>query len=47
MTTYTIEEVTKAAKAYFGGDEMAANVWIRKYCLKNEANYALKCIYFI
>ena len=30
------EEVLRAAIAYFGGDELAANVWINKYALKDS-----------
>jgi ribonucleoside-diphosphate reductase alpha chain len=36
MKTYTKEEVEKATLDYFNGDELAANVWITKYCLKNK-----------
>ena len=34
--TYTHEEVMKAATAYFKGDELAANVWLNKYALKDS-----------
>ncbi|GHT67121.1 ribonucleoside-diphosphate reductase, adenosylcobalamin-dependent [Bacteroidia bacterium] len=34
--TYTHDEVVAAAKAYFGGDEMAADVWVNKYALKDS-----------
>lgn len=33
--TYSIEEVIEASKKYFDGDQMAAEVWVRKYCLKD------------
>lgn len=33
---YTKKEVLKEVTAYFGGDELAATVWIDKYALKNE-----------
>ena len=33
---YTYEEVLRASKEYFGGDEMAAKVWVSKYALKNS-----------
>lgn len=33
--TYTLEEVKKEALDYFSGDELATNVWMDKYCLKN------------
>lgn len=36
MKTYTREEVEKATLEYFGQDELASNVWITKYCLKNK-----------
>jgi len=32
-------EIEKATLQYFGGDELATDVWIRKYCLKDENNY--------
>ncbi len=34
-TTCTFEEALKASTEYFGGDELAANVWINKYSLKD------------
>lgn len=34
--TYTHEEVMKASTAYFDGDELAANVWLNKYALKDS-----------
>ena len=33
--TYSREEAFEASLTYFGGDELAANVWINKYCLKD------------
>lgn len=33
---YTREEAVKASLEYFGGDELAANVWINKYALKDS-----------
>ncbi len=35
--TYTFQEALKASIRYFGGDELAANVWINKYALKDSA----------
>lgn len=35
-TTYSIEEAVKAATTYFNGDELAANVWVNKYALKDS-----------
>lgn len=37
LTSYTYEEVVKAASEYFRGDELAANVWVNKYALKDSA----------
>ncbi len=36
VTTYTQEEAFKAATEYFNGDELAANVWVNKYALKDS-----------
>ena len=35
-TTYSFEEVLAFAKEYFRGDDLAANVWINKYALKDS-----------
>ncbi|MAY85049.1 MAG: ribonucleoside-diphosphate reductase, adenosylcobalamin-dependent [Flavobacteriales bacterium] len=35
--TYEYTEVVKAATEYFKGDELAANVWVNKYALKDSA----------
>lgn len=35
-TTYSYEEVLESAKKYFKGDDLAANVWINKYALKDS-----------
>jgi ribonucleoside-diphosphate reductase alpha chain len=37
ISTYTYEEAFAASKEYFNGDELAANVWINKYALKDSA----------
>ena len=37
--TYTKQQVEKATLDYFNGDKLARDVWIRKYCLKDENNY--------
>jgi ribonucleoside-diphosphate reductase alpha chain len=37
--TYTEAQVKKAALEYFNGDTLAADVWIKKYCLKDENTY--------
>jgi ribonucleoside-diphosphate reductase alpha chain len=40
---YSYDEVYNATLEYFGGDELAANVWISKYCLQdNNDNYLEK-----
>ena len=37
---YTLKEVKKETLKYFRGDELATNVWIDKYCLKDDkGNY--------
>jgi ribonucleoside-diphosphate reductase alpha chain len=36
---YSKQDVEKAALQYFKGDELAAHVWAKKYCLKDEINY--------
>ena len=36
MKTHTRAEVEKATLEYFEQDELATNVWITKYCLKNK-----------
>ena len=40
---YNEEEVKKATKAYFDGDDLATNVFMTKYCLRNkEGEYVEK-----
>lgn len=34
--TYTYEEAVEATLAYFGGDRLAAQVWVSKYALKDS-----------
>lgn len=36
MKTYSFDEALKDATDYFNGDELAANVWINKYALKDS-----------
>ena len=36
LTKYTQEEILKSATEYFNGDELAANVWMNKYALKDS-----------
>ncbi|MBL4709457.1 MAG: adenosylcobalamin-dependent ribonucleoside-diphosphate reductase [Flavobacteriales bacterium] len=35
--TYTYDEVIQSTTEYFQGDELAANVWLNKYALKDSA----------
>lgn len=35
-TTYTYEEAYAASLTYFGGDELAARVWVSKYAMKDS-----------
>ncbi len=39
---YTYEQAFKASLEYFNGDELAANIWIGKYCLKNDKGELLE-----
>ncbi|MDE6277641.1 MAG: adenosylcobalamin-dependent ribonucleoside-diphosphate reductase, partial [Muribaculaceae bacterium] len=34
--TYSFEEAFEASREYFGGDELAARVWVSKYALKDS-----------
>jgi len=34
--TYTFDEAFEATKSYFGGDELAARVWVSKYAMKDS-----------
>lgn len=36
LVVYTNEEILEKATAYFGGDTLAANVWMNKYALKDS-----------
>lgn len=36
MNTYTKEEAMQASKDYFGGDELASEVFVNKYAMKNK-----------
>ncbi len=36
MATYNFDEAFKASTEYFGGDELAAKVWVSKYALKDS-----------
>ncbi|MDA3779740.1 MAG: adenosylcobalamin-dependent ribonucleoside-diphosphate reductase [Bacteroidales bacterium] len=37
--TYSEQEVVKSTLTYFNGDQLAVDVWKRKYCLKDNKNY--------
>lgn len=37
MKKFSREEVFASTLKYFDGDELAANVWINKYCLKDKS----------
>jgi len=39
LKTYSKQEVEKATLQYFKGDSLASDVWMKKYCLKDEKNY--------
>src|ERR1035437_1020761 len=39
LNNYPKQEIEKATLKYFKGDELATDVWIRKYCLKDTNNY--------
>ena len=34
--TYSFDEAFQASLAYFGGDELAARVWVNKYAMKDS-----------
>ena len=39
LKKYSFDDVRKETLKYFNGDELATDVWIRKYCLKSENTY--------
>jgi len=39
---YSLDEVRKATLEYFEGDELCANIWIEKYCLKDNDDNLLE-----
>ena len=39
LKSYSKQDVEKSALQYFKNDELAAHVWMKKYCLKDEKNY--------
>ena len=36
LTSYEYDDVIEKAKEYFNGDDLAANVWVSKYALKDS-----------
>lgn len=43
MTTYTFDDAFRASTEYFGGDELAAKVWVSKYALKDSFGNIYEC----
>ncbi len=43
VQTYTFQEALEASTAYFNGDELAANVWVNKYALKDSYGHIYEC----
>ncbi len=41
--TYTYDEAFKASLSYFGGDELAARVWVNKYAMKDSQGNIYEC----
>ncbi len=41
--TFTYEEAVAGASEYFKGDDLAANVWVNKYALKDSAGNIYEC----
>ena len=39
LKNYSKQEVEKSTLQYFKGDSLATDVWIKKYCLKDDKNY--------
>ena len=36
---FTKDEIKKATLEYFNGDELATDVWMKKYCLKDNDDF--------
>lgn len=43
LKTYTHEEALRASQAYFKGDDLAAQVWLNKYALKDSEGTIYEC----
>ncbi len=41
--TYSYEEAFQASLKYFGGDELAARVWVNKYAMKDSSGHIYEC----
>lgn len=41
--TYSQEEAYEASLKYFGGDELAARVWVNKYAMKDSFGNIYEC----
>ena len=39
---YSLTQVQQETRKYFQGDDLATNIWIKKYCLKNEVGNLLE-----
>ena len=43
LKTYAYEEAYEASLKYFGGDELAARVWVNKYAMKDSYGHIYEC----
>ena len=43
LKTYAYEEAYEASLKYFGGDELAARVWVNKYAMKDSFGHIYEC----
>ena len=43
MKTYSYDEAFAASLEYFGGDELAARVWVNKYAMKDSFGHIYEC----
>ena len=43
LKTYAYEEAFEASLKYFGGDELAARVWVNKYAMKDSFGHIYEC----
>ena len=40
---YAYDEAFQASLEYFGGDELAARVWVNKYAMKDSLGHIFEC----